>query len=298
MNARNYKYSITVCTPTFNRGLYLNRVFDSLCIQDFNLFEWIIIDDGSTDDTQFIVKDIICRAKFPVVYAKQKNSGKHMAVNRALDLACGELFLILDSDDRCSIGALSFFYNEWQQICNIKDEVAGITALTMSENGSIVGSSFAHERHIDYLPYYYERHNIFGDKWDIHQTAVFKQYKFPETKNEKFCAEGLVWNRIARRYKMLFLNRPLKIVEYLPDGLSLNNRKIRIGSPINAMMYYEELIESNLSMFSRLKAAVNYFRFAFHGKRLAFAFSAHPFWGMLVSVLSIAFWVVDTQRPG
>jgi glycosyltransferase involved in cell wall biosynthesis len=289
---------ITVCTPTYNRGAYLNRVFESLCMQDFNGFEWVIVDDGSTDDTDVVVNNIIATARFPVVFLKQPNSGKHIAVNKALDIARGELFLILDSDDRCHHGALMTFYREWQQISVRKDEVAGITVLTMYESGDIIGSRFPHARCIEYLPRYYERYTISGDKWDIHQTAIFKRYKFPETPGEKFCAEGLIWNRISSQYKMLFLNQALKVVEYLPDGLSRNAVKTRAGSPVNAMMYYEEVLQSDRSIVARLRAAVNYFRFAFHGGKCTLALCAHPFWGVFVIAASTIFWRVDRRRLG
>jgi len=296
METKNCSLSITVCTPTFNRGSYLDRVFDSLCIQDFCSFEWIIVDDGSTDQTDFVVNGIASIAKFPVIYIKQPNSGKHVAVNKALDLARGELFLVLDSDDRCTADALSFFYTEWQGICDRKTEVAGITVLTMDRNGEVVGSPFPYERCIDFLPQFYERFRVMGDKWNIHQTAILKEYRFPETPNENFCPEGLVWNRIATRYKMLFVNKPLGIKEYLPDGLSANITKRRIHSPINTMMYYHELIESNLSLISRLRGAVNYFRFALHSRKYRLAFRTHPFCGFLVLVISAVFLIVDTKR--
>jgi len=290
------KILITVFTPTFNRGKYLNRVFESLQIQDFNMFEWLIIDDGSNDETEIVVKKIISISEFRIRYIKQSNSGKHVAINKAVELAQGELFLILDSDDRCKSGALSFFYNEWEKISDKANEIAGITVLTEFENRQIIGSSFPYYKTIDFLPNFYSKHKITGDKWDIHQTSVLKKYKCPETKNEKFCPEGLIWNRISKQYKMLFINKSLKIVEYLPDGLSSNILKKRIDSPLNSLIYYEELIQNTSSTKLYLKSLINYFRFALHGDNFYFAYNKFPFSGLFISPLSFYLFMSDKNR--
>lgn len=296
MKNNSSKILITVFTPTFNRGIYLNRVFESLRIQDFDYFEWIIIDDGSNDETEIIVNRIISISKFQVKYFKQSNSGKHIAINKAVNLAEGELFLILDSDDRCKFGALSFFYNEWKKISDKSNEIAGITVLTEFENGKIVGSKFPSDKVVDFLPKFYLKNKITGDKWDIHQTIVMKKYKFPETLNEKFCPEGLVWNRISKEYKTLFINKSMKIVEYLPDGLSSNILKARINSPINTLMYYEELVKNSLSIKSYLHALTNYFRFAFHSNKVLSTYYKYPFSSLFIIILSFYLFISDKKK--
>lgn len=296
MKNSSSKILITVFTPTFNRGIYLNRVFESLLIQDFKLFEWIIIDDGSNDETELIVNKIVNICEFEIKYIKQNNSGKHVAINKAVDLARGELFLILDSDDRCKLGALSFFHNEWKKISYKANEIAGITVLTEFENGKIVGSSFPFERMIDFLPKFYSKYKVKGDKWDIHQTIVMKKYRFPETLNEKFCPEGLVWNRISKEYKTLFINKSMKIVEYLPDGLSSNILNARINSPINTLTYYEELVKNSLYIKAYFRAVINYFRFAFHSKNFCSAYNKFPFSGLLVIGISLYMYISDKKK--
>lgn len=288
--------SISICTPTYNRARYLNRVFHSLQNQNFTAFEWIVVDDGSVDDTENVVKAIAASADFPVIYVQQLNAGKHIAVNRALDLARGELFLVLDSDDRCADGALMRFHQEWKNISDHHGDVAGISVLDMFDNGMIVGTPFPDERMVEFLPEYYARNNISGDKWDIHQTSILRLYRFPETPGEKFCPEGLIWNRIAKKYRMLFINVPLKIIEYLDDGISSNILLARARSPVNTMMYYEEVFESKIKLFSRVKSAINYFRFSLHGQRFSHALGRHPLWGTIVAPLALIMWRADIRK--
>jgi len=111
----------TVFTPTFNRAHTLHRVFDSLVAQTYRDFEWIVIDDGSTDDTQSLIKLWQQQADFPIHYHYQVNSGKHIAYNYAVKLAHGELFLVIDSDDGFVVNALESMLYWWKifQVINV-----------------------------------------------------------------------------------------------------------------------------------------------------------------------------------
>ena len=93
------RYKITVFTPSFNRAHLLSRLYDSLLKQTTNDFEWLIVDDGSTDDTETKVEEFINKGELPIRYYKQQNGGKHRAINTGVQLASGELFFIVDSDD-------------------------------------------------------------------------------------------------------------------------------------------------------------------------------------------------------
>jgi glycosyltransferase involved in cell wall biosynthesis len=294
MDNANNKVLITVCTPTYNRAKYLPRVFISLLHQERRNFEWIIVDDGSDDETGAVVKDIQNQADFPVHLHKQVNSGKHVAVNRALDLANGELFVIVDSDDACASDMLAVFEDEWAQLQD-KERIAGMTFLTMLRDGTVVGTRFPHDQHIARLPLYYDKFKVAGDKCDVHRTAVFRACRFPETAGERFCPESLVWNRISRTYDTVFINKPVKVVEYLADGLSANILTVRVNSPVNTTTFYEELFATKLSVISRLRAGINYFRFVMHHKGALSAIACKPLHALILFLPAFALYLRDRR---
>lgn len=132
-----YQYKFTVFTPTYNRVQTLSRVYESLQVQTFSDFEWLIVDDGSVDRTRELVEGWQMEACFPIHYLWQENQGKHVAFNYALQEARGELFLTLDSDDACVPEALERFYFHWNAIPeNRKGQFSAVTALCKDQNGS------------------------------------------------------------------------------------------------------------------------------------------------------------------
>lgn len=287
--------AITVCTPTFNRGGYLQRIYDSLLGQEFSRFEWLIIDDGSTDNTRAIVDEFLIDPPFRIKYIYQANSGKHIAVNQALDIAIGELFIILDSDDMPSEDMLQVVYSEWS-IVEKKSSLSGMVFLTMFHDKRIVGDEFPFDKHCASLTNFYDQYKILGDKCDIHVTKIFKKYKFPITINERFCPEGLIWNRMASSFNTLFINKPIKYVEYLDDGLSANVLKIRVNSPINTMSFYRELMQKKISLKSRLRSAINFVRFSFHAGRYREVLRMYTLLGIFLMLPAFAFYLIDRRQ--
>lgn len=285
---------LSVCTPTYNRASYLQRVYASLCAQDFTRFEWLVIDDGSSDETAVVMAELIKQATFPIVFISQENRGKHVAVNRAVERARGTLFIIIDSDDACAPGMFNTIEREWTSL-DCKEEIAGLAFLTMNTNHEIVGDRFPHERTRARMPNYYERFRIGGDKCDVHVTSLFRANLFPETPGEKFCPEALVWNRFSRAYDTVFINQAIKVVEYLPDGLSANIIRIRARSPRNTTVFYNELYELKISPASRLRAGINLLRFAFHGGLLLEALRQRPVFGPVAAIPGFLMYLRDKR---
>jgi len=260
----------TVFTPTFNRAGFLPRLFQSLQNQLFNDFEWIIVDDGSTDNTNQVVQEFIdTNPSFNISYYIQSNLGKHIAINKGVSVAKGELFFIVDSDDFISENALSTIDIEWQMISDNK-AFAGIVPNRCYIGGKSIGNP-NYDR-LDCSPYEF-RYNLNeeGDKAEVIRTSVFKMYPFPETYNEKFCPEALFFNRIID-YKLRYINRDLYYCEYLPDGLTSRIFEIRKESPINTCLCYMEMANLKVGFKMKLKACINYYRF----KRYTEAFIDKP----------------------
>ncbi len=256
---------ITVFTPTYNRAHLLPRLYESLCRQTFKEFEWLIVDDGSTDGTQEWVNSIL-NSQFSILnsfstrYFYQENGGKHKAVNRGVKVAKGELFFIADSDDRLQDDALEIVAAAFEKIREDKS-IAGVVGLDCFDKGEIVGSGLPKDtidcNAIDIRL----RHHVTGDLKEVFRTSVLKEFPFPEIEGERFCPEQLVWFRIAQKYRMRYFNKPIYIAEYQEQGITANITRTRMNSPIASMMTYAELNSYAIPFASKIKAAINYWRF-------------------------------------
>lgn len=253
---------ITVFTPTYNRASLLPRLYESLCRQTFTDFEWLIVDDGSADDTGDVVKGFIAEKKIAVRYIKKVNGGKHTAINKGVKEAGGELFLILDSDDSLPVDSLKTVRACFEQIKE-DDSFAGVCGYMAHHDGTVIGTNLGRETidasSID-LRYKYD---VRGDMCEVFRTAVLKEYPFPEIAGERFCPEALVWNRIAGKYKLHVFNKVIYFRDYLDGGLTSKMTEIRMKSPVASMMCYSELNKYNVPFTQKVKAAINYWRFSF-----------------------------------
>ena len=248
------KSFITIFTPTFNRAYRLPALYNSLLQQTSKNFEWIIIDDCSTDDTEELINSWKKEDKLKLTYIKQeKNGGKHRCINKAVKIAQTELFFIVDSDDFLTDDAVEQIEKEWTN-CKNKEKYAGLCFRRMKKNTfdfsnkktyKILGDDFPEYRcsgtSID-IAY---KWNCVVDKAEVYKVAVLKRFPFPEYKNENFCEEAIVWFNIAKHKPNLLLciNRGIYIGEYLEDGLSANlGRKFK-ESPKATLKYFITLLK-------------------------------------------------------
>lgn len=234
--------NITVCTPTFNRANLLEKLYVSLKKQNFKSFEWLIVDDGSSDNTEEVVNNFIREDLINIRYIKKKNGGKHTALNVGIDKAQGELFWIVDSDDYIVEDALKYIWNKWNEIEN-KNEFAGLSGLRGYTDGSIIGTKGDNEYiDTDALSYRY-KYRILGDKAEVYRTDILRKFKFPEFKGERYVTEAVVWNRIANEnLKLRFFNKVTYICEYLEGGLTNTSDKNIMESWKGTTLYYKELL--------------------------------------------------------
>lgn len=254
---------ITILTPTYNRASLLPRLFDSLLRQTSKDFEWIVVDDGSTDDTREVVANLKekCGGAFPMGYVYKANGGKHMAINIGAERARGELLFIADSDDLLTDDALETVANSWHDISDDKS-FAGIAGLDITmDTREVIGSGLPQE-HIDCnaIDIRY-RHHVTGDMKEVFRTEVLREFPFPEFTGERFCPEQLVWFRMARRYRLRYINKPIYIADYQPDGITAGITRARMRNPSASMLTYAELTECPVPFLVKVKAAINFWRF-------------------------------------
>lgn len=252
---------ITVFTPTYNRGHLLPELFRSLCHQEFTDFEWVVVDDGSKDDTETVMREIMDREHtFPISYFKTPNGGKHRAVNFGAKEAKGELFFIADSDDTLTDDSLQRVAEAFEPLRD-KEEMGGVCGLDCQKDGSIIGSGLPQEvidcNALDIRFLYH----VTGDLKEVFRTSVLREIPFPEIEGERFSPEALTWNRIAVKYKLRYFNRPIYRAEYQQDGLTSRIVRIRMESPVASMMCYQEMTIYAIPLKEKIKAAINYWRF-------------------------------------
>ena len=250
--------NITVLTPAYNRGNLLEKLYKSLCAQKSKNFEWLIVDDGSTDDTSERVKQMKQTADFSISYYKKENGGKHTALNYAYQFIKTPLTFIVDSDDSLTGDAISCvdaIYKKYKK----ENDLCGFSFLRGKPDGGYLSTSGVPQDGMkeSYVDCRINR-SIGGDMAEVWYTHCLKEYPFPEFQGEKFLGEDIVWVRMSEKYKMRFFNRVIYISDYLEDGLTNNRRKHNIKSPNGCVARAEAFLDSNACMKIKIKSMLQY----------------------------------------
>lgn len=284
-------YTFTVFTATYNRAHTLHRVYESLAQQTYHDFEWLIVDDGSTDNSSQIIRTWQKQAVFPIRYFQQGNSGKHIAFNRAVESAAGELLLVLDSDDSCVPDALEKFKYYWDSIEEQKRcEFSGVTSLCKDQNGILVGDPFPQDvLDSDSLELRY-RYKVKGEKWGFQRTDILRNYPFPEDQKKTYIPEDIIWNKIARKYKTRFVNERLRI--YWIEGPSLVHEQHPEKNAAGGVLQHCDVLNNDFKWFrfsplAFALSAIHYSRFSFHA-----GINLHTQFASLTNYTAKTLWVV------
>ncbi|MDR0300038.1 MAG: glycosyltransferase family 2 protein [Streptococcaceae bacterium] len=227
------KIKLTIFTPTFNRADTIGRLFESLKKQTCFDFEWLVIDDGSVDETERLFEKW-CQEdlEFNIIYQKVENGGKHRAFNKGVKIAAGDCFFNVDSDDFLSNDAVEKILN-WIKMIDDEEDFIGIAGLMSYENGKLVGTTFDSEKsYVDATMLELERFNITGDRPLIFKKSILEKYPFIEFEGENFMSEGDILQRIAMDgYKFRWFNEVIYLGEYLPDGLTNQGKSLYQKNP-------------------------------------------------------------------
>ena len=275
---------LTIFTPTYNRAHTLPRVYKSLCEQKLQNFEWLVIDDGSSDRTESLIKTYLAEGRIEIRYIKTTNGGKYKAINRAVPLAKGYLFMILDSDDYLAGSEVTSLVAEYQSFLKKNPDFCAVVGNRNFSNNQVIGTSITYQVLDSDFISYREKLKIKGDKAEVFKTDILKKYPFPELPEENFCPEGLIWNRMALRYNARYINTAFVIGEYCPDGLSAGIKKCRKQSPCMFMLYYYEYCSlSAVPVFHKLKRSIIYWACFFKTTgRVGYSYMIRHYWVTLL----------------
>ena len=190
---------LTILTPSYNRGRVLRNLYNSLKEQSCAEFEWIVVDDGSTDNTRELVNEWIPESDFRIGYFYKENGGKHTALNYAIDKIDSELTFIVDSDDVLTPDAVETILRYHQRYEDEK-QICGYAFLRAYPDGRINGKEFIPNEWVtSYIEARINSDDTMSDKAEVYRTECLKEYPFPEYPGEKFLGEDIVWIRMARK---------------------------------------------------------------------------------------------------
>ncbi|MEN8076849.1 glycosyltransferase family A protein [Clostridioides difficile] len=228
---------LTVFTPTYNRAYTLHKCYESLKRQTIKDFKWLIVDDGSTDDTRELVEDWIKEDNgFEIKYIYQENQGMHGAHNTAYENIDTEINVCIDSDDYMTDDAVEKIKSKWLEVRG-NNKLSGIIGLDAYAMGQVIGDRFPSDLKEYTLFDLYNKRGITGDKKLVYRTELIKKYPYPVYEKEKYVGLAYKYYKLDQEYDLALMNEVLCIVEYMDDGSSLNMFKQYMKNPRGFAFY-------------------------------------------------------------
>lgn len=230
--------TLTIFTPTYNRAYLLPKLFESLQRQTLKDFVWLIVDDGSSDNTKDLIEDLKNRASFTITYVYQENQGKHVAINTALRKINTSYFATVDSDDFLEDDAIKTIFTKLPLIDHSEDIIALASPIKILNHQTIGNKIISEIVATTYEMIY--KHGIHGEATLIFKTEPAKKFEYPTFSKEKFMLESVVFNRMDKMYKFLYIPESIVNAEYIPDGLTAQGKAKLIDNPKGAALAYKE----------------------------------------------------------
>jgi glycosyltransferase involved in cell wall biosynthesis len=251
--------TLTIFTPTYNRAATLPRLYESLLSQTATDFEWLLVDDGSTDETAQLVTEFTGEGRFPVRYHRKENGGKHTAYNLGLELAQGDYFFCVDSDDLLAPEAVQKILDAASRL----DDSRGIVAYKQDLTGKRLSGEFPSQ--LDFCQFHELStvHGCSGEFSLIFPTALAKRYPFPVFEGERFVTESVVYDRISPVCPMLLLPAVVTLCEYQQEGYSSNANAVMARNPAGYCLYFMQRMDVLPSVKGRMISAGKYWCFRF-----------------------------------
>ena len=278
--------TLTVFTPTYNRAYVLKQSYDSLCRQTCKDFVWLIVDDGSSDNTKEIVEKWMANDNgFEIRYVYKQNGGMHTGHNKAYELIDTELNVCIDSDDFMPDDAVELIVNFWKE--NKDSSYSGILALDVYKNGQVIGKELPNKKSTTLSGYY--QNGGQGDKKLIYRTEIINKYPpYPEFEEEKFVPLDYKYLLADQDYELLIMNKPVCVVEYMEDGSSKNMLRQYYKNPRGFAFMRTVHMTYDKEFLKKFKTCVHYVSSSFISKNKGFI-KESPKKGMTVLAIPFGF---------
>lgn len=269
---------LTILTPTYNRAELLTECYGSLLRQTDRDFEWLIVDDGSTDGTKDFVRKAVEKGGIPIRYLYKDNGGKHTAVNAGVAAVESEFTMILDSDDTLTQNAVETV-RSYARKYGGRAGLCALAFLKIGPDGRSLAKDLPEAEFIsDYMECRINR-GIRGDMAEVFLTRCLREFPFPEFPGETFLSEDAAWIPMGVKYRMVFIDRPICRAAYREDGLTASGRAMRLKSPLGGMERAKMLMSGRCGFLCRAKGMLLYLcngKFAGKSVRFLYRDCGHP----------------------
>ena len=237
---------ISVLTATYNRANLLPRLYESIVnnIKDNIDVEWIIIDDGSKDNTKETVENFIKENKIVIKYFFQENQGKMQAINNVIQYAQGDLLIECDSDDYFTNNAFKSIEKAYNENKNNNNKYYALCFLKYNQNKENMGKNFQNKFTTMFDLYFKQGEN--GEKALVFNTEIRKQYKYELENKEKFVTEARMFHKMDEKYNIICINEPIMICEYQTEGYTKNIKKQFVENPYGYFNYFREILQKDM----------------------------------------------------
>ena len=249
---------ITVLTATYNRAYTLSRLYESLARQTNESFEWVVVDDGSTDNTLDLLAGFQKESSFPIKVLRQENAGKHIAINTGVLAEGHDWILLVDSDDALSPDAIEVFLNDLS--AHSAQDIVGYCYRRADLDGRLIGNVITDVADDSAIMLPVVAGPLYGgDLAYVFKRSVLLKHPFPRFEGEKFVPELLIWNRISDDGKILYFHHKfIYLCEYLADGYSANFYRNLQRNPKGFGSFYKEQIGRETNLVRKLKCTIRY----------------------------------------
>lgn len=247
---------ISIITPTYQRGDKLHKLYESLLKQTCKDFEWVVVDDGSTDGTNQVCAKFLTDEKIKMMYHRIENGGKCAAVNVAVKLASADYVLIVDSDDWLKDDAVETIETHLKYFDN---SICALSFFREYSDGRINGKFFKKDAfRANYIDVRVNSKDGWNDKSEVYRKDILLKYPFPKFGDERFLAENIVWIPMSYEYDMYFFNKSIYVGEYLEGGLTKSVFRNKKKNPIGAYKVAELYMGPKMNPINKIKGSILY----------------------------------------
>ena len=254
---------LTIFTPTYNRAYCLKNLYESLKCQTNREFVWLIVDDGSTDETKELVTNFILENQIKIIYKYKQNGGKHTALMRGIELTNSELFVCVDSDDTLTKDAVEIILDRYAKTSD--ENLLGYYYRRITKDKKNIASAYPYGMDRVGITDLYNKYGFSGDTMIVLKTKLIEGYKFPVFEGERFVTERVLYNQLNHIAPMLLCEEGIYVSEYLEDGYTVNASRLTMNNPYGFAVdclseaYYVNRFFYQLKKYAQYLAAVSYF---------------------------------------